>query len=136
MAIEWSKTLSTGILWQDTQHKELFRKINNLLDAMSAGLGKEEVKRLFKFLDDYFVGHFEAEEHAMNSASYPDMLSHLVEHTRFIEDVAALKKECAGGVTGAFVMKVEARVVDWLINHIGSADKAMAGFILKATSKN
>lgn len=132
MAIEWNKTLSTGILWQDSQHKELFKRIDSLLDAMHAGLGKEEVKRLFRFLDEYFVIHFEAEERAMNSAGYPDMLAHLAEHTRFIDDIAELKKRCVAGITTALILKTQREVQDWLVNHIGTTDKAMAAFILKS----
>lgn len=135
MAIEWSNSLSTGLLWQDTQHKELFRRINNLLEAMNVGRGKEEVVKLFKFLDDYFVVHFEAEEKAMSRFNYPHMVSHLAEHTRFIEDISSLSAECKSNITTGLVIKVQRQVVDWLINHIGGIDKDLGKFLAVAESE-
>ncbi len=130
MAIEWSPKISTGIDWQDRQHKELFHRINSLLDAMTVGLGKEEVQRLFSFLDEYIVIHFDAEEQAMHKYDYPDMLSHLEEHTHFIDDVATLKEEAReDSVTTTHIIKVQSRVVDWLMNHICTVDKKLGKFI-------
>lgn len=132
MAIEWSRNLSTGVDWQDRHHKELFKRINGLLDAMSVGMGKEEVDRVFRFLDSYFVVHFDAEEQAMSKYGFPHAVEHLREHTGFIEDVAALRKELAGGVSAVLVVKVQKLVVDWLINHIGGDDKKLGAHILKS----
>ncbi len=132
MAIEWSDSLATGVGWQDKQHKELFRRINSLLDAMNVGLGKEEVSRLFTFLDEYFVVHFEAEEQAMNRYRYPGLIAHLAEHMGFIERVSALKDECGAGITTGSVIKVQRLVVDWLVNHIGGVDKALGKFLIDA----
>lgn len=135
MAIEWSESLSTGVDWQDTQHKELFRRINALLDAMNVGLGKEEISKLFDFLDEYFVVHFDAEEKAMHQCGYANTLAHLAEHTRFIEDVSSLAQEAHEGITTSLLIKVQRRVVDWLINHIGGIDKGLGAAILKAAGK-
>jgi len=37
MAIEWTNDLATGVSEIDYQHKELFRRINSLLDACREG---------------------------------------------------------------------------------------------------
>lgn len=132
MAIEWSKNLSTGVDWQDRQHKELFKRINSLLDAMNVGRGKEEVARFFNFLDEYFVVHFEAEEQAMGKYNFPGTVSHLSEHTGLIEDFSRIKAECKGRISTADVIKVQRRIVDWLINHIGESDKALGAYIIRA----
>lgn len=135
MAIEWSEGLSTGIDWQDKQHKELFSRINSLLDAMTVGLGKEEVLKLFAFLDEYFIVHFDIEEQAMNKYNYPDTLEHLEQHTAFIDRVGKLRDQAAEkGVTTRLVIQVQREVVDWLINHIGEVDQKLAAFI-KAADK-
>jgi hemerythrin len=135
MGIEWSAKLSTGLEWQDKQHRELFNRINSLLDAMNLGLGKNEVVRLFKFLDEYIVIHFDAEEQVMHKFGYPEMLSHLEEHTRFIEDVSNMKDEADEALTSGLVIKVQSRIVDWLINHIGSVDKKLGAFITKESAQ-
>lgn len=130
MGIEWSANLSTGIEWQDRHHKELFKRISRLLDAMTLGYGKEEVVSLFKFLDEYIVYHFEAEEQAMSKHAYPGAFSHTAEHTNFIEDVAALRKEFSRNASSGLVIKVQRQVVDWLLNHIGGPDKKLGEFLL------
>lgn len=131
MTIEWNKSLATGIEWQDKHHKELFRRMKALIDAMEVGLGKEEVGKLFKFLDDYFVVHFEAEEQAMNKYNYPGSVYHIKEHTEFIERMSRLKQECEYGVTTTAVIKIKREVVDWFINHIGDVDKKLGSYILR-----
>jgi len=133
MAIEWSDSFSTGVVWQDRQHKELFRRMNSLLDAMDIGRGKDEVKKTFTFLDEYFVVHFEAEEQAMNRHHYPGLIEHLGEHMGFIDRVSALRKECeAAPPTTALVIKVQSMVVDWFVKHIGTDDKRLGKFLRDA----
>ncbi len=135
MAIEWSDSLLTGVEWQDFQHRELFSRINSLLDAMNIGFGKDEVSRLFEFLDEYIIIHFDAEEQAMHKYDYPDTLAHLKEHTRFIDDIAKLRNDTLQGVSTGLVIQVQSRVVDWLINHIGGVDKSLGAFIKEAAEK-
>jgi hemerythrin len=129
MGIEWTANLSTGIGWQDKHHKELFKRINRLLDAMTLGHGKEEVGSLFKFLDDYIVYHFEAEEQAMARHGYEGALAHTAEHTHFIDDIAALRDEFGKGSSSSLVIKVQRQVVDWLLNHICGPDKKLGAFL-------
>lgn len=131
MSIEWSRTFSTGVEWQDAHHKELFKRINALLDAMNVGRGKDEVLRLFKFLDEYCVVHFAAEEKAMRDLGYPEAGAHIAQHADFIKEISGLKDECAKGVSTAAVIKAQSKVVDWLIKHIGGPDKALGAYILK-----
>lgn len=130
MSIEWTDNLSTGIEWQDRHHKELFKRINRLLDAMNLGQGKDEVSSLFDFLDEYIVYHFEAEERSMSSHGYEAILAHTAEHAHFIDDVASLSAEFRQGATTGLVIKVQRRVVDWLLNHICGPDKKLGEFLL------
>ena len=135
MGIEWSSNLATGVDWQDRHHKELFKRINRLLDAMSAGYGKDEVREIFKFLDEYFVVHFEAEERAMNKYNYPGTVGHLSAPPGFIDKIAALRQEFENGASTGLVIKVQREVVDWLINHIGDLDKKLGSFIKSAETE-
>lgn len=135
MALEWSRNLSTGIEWQDRHHKELFKRVNILLDAMSVGKGKDELDRLFRFLDNYFTVHFDAEEQAMSKYGFPDAVEHLQEHTGFIETVANLRRQFEHEASAVFVIKVERLVIDWLINHIGDSDKRLGAHILMAETE-
>ncbi len=130
MGIEWTANLSTGVDWQDRHHKELFKRINRLLEAMNLGQGKEEVASLFDFLDEYIAYHFEAEEQAMSRHGYEPILAHTAEHTRFIDDIGSLRSEFRKGPTTGLVIKVQRQVVDWLLNHICGPDKKLGEFLV------
>lgn len=132
MAIIWTKVLSTGLLWQDAQHIELFKRVSALIDAVIKGQGTDEVEKMFAFLDEYFVYHFDAEEQAMHGADFPDAKKHLLEHYNFINDVARLRAESKSGLSAdEFNKKVERVMVDWLVNHIGGMDKDLGVFLVK-----
>jgi hemerythrin len=62
MAVAWTEELATGIEVIDDQHKELFRRIDGLLEACKAGKGREAVAGVLAFLENYVVEHFAAEE--------------------------------------------------------------------------
>lgn len=130
MALEWSDELSSGIKEIDDQHKELFKRVNELLDAMDKGHGKEEVGKIVKFLEDYVVTHFGTEEKYMSKYSYPDYNSHKALHTAFISDFSALKKEFAEhGATTRLVILINRKVCDWLTNHISKIDKLLGAYL-------
>ncbi len=130
MAIEWTQDLATGIGWQDNQHKELFTKINSLMEAMKTGKGKDEIVKLFKFLDDYTVLHFGNEERTMEKLNYNEYSSHKSQHKNFISNLSDLKKQLETAVVPvAVVVKTQSMLVDWLKNHISKVDKVLGAFL-------
>jgi len=68
--MEWTDKLATGISTIDSQHKELFKRINNLVIAIKEHRCKSEIDGTIKFLDDYAKVHFTAEEKHMQEANY------------------------------------------------------------------
>ncbi|OHB34355.1 MAG: hemerythrin [Planctomycetes bacterium GWA2_40_7] len=130
MAIEWTQDLATGIDWQDNQHKELFKKIDSLMESMKVGKGKEEVENILNFLADYVVFHFGNEEKAMEKFSYTEYSRHRAEHTKFTNDFSGLKKQVETAASPSIlVIQIQRLVVDWLKNHIGKVDKSLGAFL-------
>lgn len=130
MAIEWRKSYEVGIEKIDSQHKELFQKINDLLEACSMQKGKEEVLNTIGFLGDYVITHFNDEEKLQKDSAYPRYLEHKAIHERFIKDYENLKVKLEEeGVSLNFVMTVNKVVVDWLVKHIAAVDKAFGTFL-------
>jgi hemerythrin len=130
MAIEWTDDLATGVGEIDEQHKELFGRVNSLLDACKAGKGKEEVEKTLDFLSSYVLEHFGTEEQMMRKHEYPNFDEHKVQHEAFIADVAKLREELSQGGAGvALIIRTNAAVVDWLLKHIRKTDKLMGGFL-------
>jgi hemerythrin len=130
MAIQWNEELATGVLEIDNQHKEIFARINRLLEASSQGKGKEEVGRMIDFLGDYVISHFGTEEKYMQKTGYPDYISHKSQHDKFISEYGDVKKKFEKeGSTSTLVIEVMNKSVHWLINHITKVDKVMAAYL-------
>ncbi len=130
MAYVWTSALAVGVNQIDEQHKELFRRINALIDAASQGKGKGEIGSVVDFLSDYVVSHFRDEEKLQIKSGYPGYQSHRAAHVKFMQDFTTLKKEFAQqGATSAMVIAVQRRVGDWLVNHIYKTDKELGSYL-------
>ncbi|MHB8171886.1 MAG: bacteriohemerythrin [Thermincolia bacterium] len=130
MAIQWTQDLAVGVNEIDNQHKELFAKVNKLIEAMHQGKGKEEIGEVVSFLEKYVIEHFGTEEKLMTKHNYPNFTAHKGHHNEFIKDFNALKKEFEFKAANTFlVIQIQRRVVDWLIDHIGKVDKELGKFL-------
>lgn len=130
MAVQWTQDLATGVEEIDSQHKELFNRINRLVEACSKGKGKEEISGVLRFLEDYVVMRFGAEEERMKSLDFPNYDIHKKMHDDFILDLQDLKQQLEQkGPTVALVIKVNHFLFDWLTNHIRKMDKVMGAFL-------
>ncbi len=130
MGIEWTNDLSVGNVEIDNQHRELFNKINQLLDACNQNRGKETVGEIIHFLGEYVVTHFSTEENYMIKHNYPDYVSHKEHHTEFINTFSELKNKFETDGPGAHIVILTNRVVvAWLNSHIRNVDKLLGAFL-------
>jgi hemerythrin len=129
VAFGWYPALELGIKEIDEQHRELFRRIDLLVDAMMRRSGPEELASLFDFLGQYVLEHFSAEETLMRVHAYPQRAEHQAEHKRFVEDLKVLQREYTKeGPTALLLVKVNGRVTQWLADHIARTDKAFGEY--------
>lgn len=130
MAVAWTEDLSVGVPEIDIQHRELFARVDMLLDACNQGKGKQEVGHLLGFLEDYVLTHFAVEERLMIDRVYPAFREHKAEHDYFISQLNQLKfKFRADGAAVNVVLLAVNVSVSWLQNHIRKTDKAVGRFI-------
>lgn len=130
MPLVWNQNLSVGNDQIDNQHKELFDRINKLLEAMSAGKGREVIEETFKFVNQYLVVHFGTEERLMTSHKYPEYESHKKQHESFSSQFKDLKTRLdKEGVTSTIVIEAQPLLVDWWYNHVNKIDKALGAFL-------
>lgn len=130
MGIQWKEDLATGVSEIDHQHKELFNRLNILLDACNQGKGRLEVGKVIAFLEEYVVTHFNAEEKLQQKHLYPGFLAHKAEHTQFVKEFAEIKKKFeTEGATVTFVGIVNRKVSGWIIDHIKKMDKAFGEYL-------
>lgn len=130
MAIAWDPYLAIGIDSIDEQHRELFHRIDRLLEASQTGTSAAEVGRLLRFLGEYVRDHFRAEEELMESTRYPERAVHAAEHAAFAQELEGLRAEYdrEGGTT-LLVVRVASRATQWLREHIYRTDKELGRFV-------
>jgi hemerythrin len=132
VTLQWTQALSVGIPEIDEQHRELFRRIDRLLDASIAG-DADEVTRMLGFLLEYVDHHFACEERFMQDQRYPGFENHRAEHVYLAERVRLLDREHrAAGDRPTTAASMHRLLSDWLRTHIGLADAAMASFVRRA----
>ena len=132
MPIEWSEKFKSGLEWQDRQHRELLKRVNGFLDAMYRGACGEESGRFLKFLEEYSVIHFDAEEQGMKKHKFPGVSAHIREHADFMEDIGRLKSDLKVSASTAPVADFQRRITEWFARHIGGTDKEFSRFIIDA----
>lgn len=131
MAIEWDDSLLTGVEDIDNQHRELFRRFNDLLAACNQGRGREEVLRVLTFLDDYIRRHFRDEETMQQRSNFPDYLAHRSQHEEFMTKTEALSAQFRSeGATLGLLVQTNTMLMEWLIGHIRKMDRAFARHML------
>jgi hemerythrin len=132
LRLEWTKDLSVGVAEIDSQHRELFARTNDLLDAMKRGKAREDVGGLLSFLEDYTVMHFGLEERYMAEYKYPDLVSHKQRHSKFIEKIRIEKRNLeAEGATVDIAVRISILLTQWWIDHIRNVDRLLGIFLRK-----
>jgi hemerythrin-like metal-binding protein len=133
--MEWTEDLSVGIDIIDEQHKELFKRINGLVEAIRSSTCKYSIPEVIRFLEDYIVTHFSEEERYMMRYDYPDFQQHRAQHGIFMNNFIELKKELeileGGKKRGSYDLSVTTNqvVVDWILDHISKIDKKLGIFL-------
>ncbi len=130
MPIVWNDNLASGSTEIDTQHKELFTRIDSLLAAFEKGSGKDEVAKVIQYLSDYVVFHFGNEEGYMAKFGYSSATAHKAQHEQFVKNFVKLKERLMmEGINAQLAEEAKELCVDWLINHIKYSDRALGMFL-------
>jgi hemerythrin len=131
--MEWTKEMAVGIETIDSQHRELFKRINELLKAIKEHRCRSEIDGTIKFLDDYAVFHFGEEERRMAEAAYPGLAEHQQQHTIYMNNLAEVKEEAAKpriqGASYELSVTVNQIIVDWIVDHIMKVDRKFGEFM-------
>lgn len=131
MFMEWMKSsLILDIPEIDNQHRELFVRVDKLLEAMKKGVGCEEVIPLIKFLEDYVIEHFSTEHRLMEQSGYPERREHDREHQEFIKKYRQAKLSFQqSGSCSAWVIQFQHLLRIWIKEHIARQDLKLGQFL-------
>jgi hemerythrin len=134
MEMHWNQDLAIGIDLIDTQHEEIFHRIDELRSAIRAGRAREALFNTVAFLEEYIDEHFSVEERYMRQYDYPGILEHIKEHERFKEDFEGFKTrlaelEAAGEFTSFLEIEMERKLSAWFGEHITTIDKKLGVYL-------
>ncbi len=133
--MEWNEKLAVGIRTIDNQHKELFKRINNLVRAIKEQRCREEIDSTIEFLEDYARVHFAEEERHMQATNYPGYEEQRTEHKKYLASLEDLKKQASmpriRGASYDLSATTNQVVVDWIVDHIMKIDRQFGEYMKK-----
>ncbi len=131
--MQWTEDLAVGIASIDEQHRELFKRINNLLQAIKEHRCKSEIDGTIQFLDEYAVFHFGEEERRMEQARYDGLADHRKHHAAYLKNITELKEQAAlprvQGMSYELSVTANQIIVDWIVDHIMKIDKKFGEYV-------
>lgn len=136
MTVNWSKDLALAVDDIDTQHKEVFMKINRFLELCTQSQPKEKIKEAFRSLEEYMQLNLSTEDKYMTKHNYQGHLSHKAEHEEFTRQFSELKSKFEAAdykLSPQAVMSYDKEQLlgDWWIKHISTKDRELADFLKK-----
>jgi hemerythrin len=130
MILTWTEDLAVGYGLIDDQHKELFSRYNNLLQACREGKGRATIAPLLDFLADYVTSHFAEEERFMERYAFPERAEHMQQHRELIRQVNEVRKELQeNGATILVTATISQTLLDWLLKHVRQTDVKLGRFL-------
>ncbi|PJZ84860.1 bacteriohemerythrin [Leptospira harrisiae] len=134
MVTKWDSKYETNISEIDSQHKKLFRLINNIETVYDEN--KEHLSAKSKILldavselEDYTLSHFLIEERVMELNQYPELEAHKKQHDKFTDKILELKNRLTSGTLLSNDVELNQFFGDllnflraWLTNHILKED--------------
>ena len=130
MALYWTRELEIGVEEIDSQHRELFERIERLVAACQGRKGAADLKPLLGFLLEYMDRHFRTEEELMLRRGYPERERHAGLHSSFLEHLAGLAERLGReGPSPGLLTELNIAAVDWLFDHDLLEDRALGRFL-------
>jgi len=114
---------TSELIWQDSQHQELFR----IVDSLTTPEGRKALDRLRAYVDY----HFSMEEEYMRELGFPGTEAHVRAHRAFEKKVKELLAE-QPVYDDAFARSLSAFLTDWLNKHTMGIDKELEDFVIKS----
>lgn len=130
----WKEKYKINVDLIDDQHKELFGRLSNFIQVVQNEYSWdekiEEVKETMAFMQEYVVFHFDDEERYMQEIDYPNFEPHKKIHEDFKATVNTyveiFQKE---GYTEDKIQELCAKLMTWLIMHVGKMDQQIGKYV-------
>ena len=125
--LPWKKIYSVDVKEIDEQHKDMFRIVGRLHDAIKYNVEYKTIKNVLIELIDYTQKHFGTEEKYFTSFNYPQGTRHKEEHAEFVSKILEFTKEFREGINQKLSQDVLNFLQNWIIKHILGTDMMYKG---------
>lgn len=130
MLTQWRDDMTTGNEDVDAQHRELLRRVDDLLKGAKARRGAEEIGRLMWFLKKYVRWHFRDEEKLQLESGYPGYQAHKLQHEIFFREVLRLESlHTEQGDNTLMIVAVISAMCEWLRSHFNKLDRDFIDYL-------
>lgn len=127
---ELTPDLVTGMDDVDQQHRYLLNCANAVFGLGDDPADELTAQQAARFLLAYVRFHFKAEEAAMAASDYPRLEQHQRQHAALLEQVALISDLVDRHASfREIAASLHVVLEDWLLHHIGQADRAFARFL-------
>ncbi len=125
---EWVDDYTVNIDEIDAQHKRLVAMIDDLYEAIKAGISSSAIDKILSEMVDYSKTHFATEENYMTKYDFPGYAAHKKEHDSFAAKACDLQQQTSTK-TIAITMETANYLMNWLRDHVLGTDKLYAPFL-------
>jgi hemerythrin len=128
--IIWTKDLKLGIEILDQQHKELIKRISEIIDSVNLNEKIDKTIDLMKKFKNEAMRHFSTEEKYMENSYYPDTAGHKRLHVKFMEEFQSIANKILKNNAGLeCALQIKEDIGDWFVRHIRMNDLNLATYI-------
>jgi hemerythrin len=128
--LELTEDLITGVEDIDEHHRTLLELGNRVIDPSAYKTNGTIFEDALKFLADYVIYHFAAEEYVMVESNFPKYEHHRQWHERFKQEVSdCVNRAKTEGISKDLRLKVSFAIENWLLEHIRITDCSLAKFL-------
>lgn len=127
--LSWSDQYLIGNSTIDSEHKELFRLINNFHTHWVEARQQQDIARVLNQLVQYAQLHFQHEEIIMEAAGYPRLVEHHGIHEAMIDTIFKLHQSYEDQSL-RLEMDTMKFVKSWMVEHILENDYFFRDFLV------
>ena len=119
----WKDSLSTGHPEIDEEHREIYRRMNDLGHAIKCGADETTLTNLVEVLLEYAHEHFRHEEHVMECARCTHRKANCEAHRLFVERLNIwLNLANSTRLPRSMILDLHEETTHWIEQHIGRID--------------
>ena len=126
----WKDSYKIGVDLIDEQHKELFDRVDRLLEVIKKddfSEKRDECSKAINFLKEYVVKHFSEEEAYQESIKYSGLDEHKKLHKDFTDEILKQETKIAESNFDISVLQNFATILtNWLVEHVTVEDQKLA----------